>query len=58
MAVMLSPETESTWLHGEPADASELLEPYPDDELTAYPVSERVNSPANDDPSLVEAVSS
>jgi len=56
MAVMLPPERESAWLHGDPETAAELLEPYPDDELTAYPVSERVNSPANDDSSLVEAI--
>jgi len=56
MAVMLPPEDESEWLAGTPESAAALLEPYPDDELTAYPVSERVNSPVNDDPSLIEAV--
>ncbi len=56
MAVMLPPERESEWLDSTPEAAAELLEPYPDDELTAYPVSERVNSPTNDDPSLIEAV--
>ncbi|MFW6320358.1 MAG: SOS response-associated peptidase, partial [Halohasta sp.] len=57
MAVILPPERESEWLHGDPEAVSELLEPYPDDELTRYRVSERVNSPANDDPSLVDPVS-
>lgn len=56
MAVMLAPERESEWLTATPEAAAELLEPYPDDELTAYPVSERVNSPANDEPSLIEPV--
>ncbi|MFB6256466.1 MAG: SOS response-associated peptidase, partial [Haloplanus sp.] len=33
-----------------------LLRTYPDDELTAYPVSTRVNDPGNDSPELVEPV--
>jgi putative SOS response-associated peptidase YedK len=57
MAVMLPPERETEWLHGDPEEVSALLEPYPDDELRRYPVSERVNSPANDKPSLVDPVS-
>ena len=56
MAVVLAPERESTWLDGTPEAAAELLDPYPDDELTAYPVSERVNSPGNDEPSLIDPV--
>ncbi len=56
MAVILEPECESEWLEATVETAAELLEPYPDDELTAYPVSERVNSPANDDASLIEPV--
>ena len=57
MAVMLPPEREAEWLHGDPDEVVDLLEPYPDNELHAYRVSERVNSPANDEPSLVEPVS-
>jgi len=56
MAVMLAPEEESTWLHGDPEEAAALMDPYPDDELTAFPVSTRVNSPANDGPELIEPV--
>jgi putative SOS response-associated peptidase YedK len=56
MAVILDPDDESTWLHGDPDDAAAVLGPCPDDELVAYPVSTRVNSPANDDSSLVEPV--
>ncbi len=54
MAVMLPPERESEWLSAASEEVAALLEPYPDDELTAYPVSERVNSPANDNPSLID----
>ena len=57
MAVMLPPDREADWLHGDPDAVVDLLEPYPDDELTRYPVSDRVNSPANDDPSLVDPIS-
>ena len=57
MAVMLEPTEEETWLHGESDAVANLLDPYPDADLTAYPVSDRVNTPANDDPSLIEPVS-
>jgi putative SOS response-associated peptidase YedK len=56
MAVVLAPEEEATWLHGDPEEVHDLLDPYPDDELEAYPVSTRVNSPANDAPDLIEEV--
>ncbi|EMA01241.1 SOS response-associated peptidase [Haloferax denitrificans] len=56
MAVVLAPDEEETWLHGDPDEAAALLDTYPDDELTAYPVSTRVNSPANDGPDLIERV--
>jgi putative SOS response-associated peptidase YedK len=56
MAVVLNPEEESTWLHGTPKDAAELLAPYPGDDWEAYPVSTRVNSPVNDVPDLIERV--
>lgn len=57
MAVILPPEQESTWLHGDSDELGGLLQPYPDDEFHAYPVSERVNNPATDEPSLVDPVS-
>jgi len=53
MAVVLPRERERDWLAGELGKA-DLLEPYPGDDLRWYPVSTRVNSPANDDPSLIE----
>jgi putative SOS response-associated peptidase YedK len=56
MAVILDPDEEETWLRGDPDEAFELLDPYPGDELTAYPVSTRVNSPAVDAPELIEPV--
>ena len=53
MAVVLPRERERDWLAGDVTKA-ELLEPYPGDDMRSYPVSTRVNSPANDDPSLIE----
>ncbi|WP_313695260.1 SOS response-associated peptidase [Halorarum halobium] len=55
MAVVLRPEHERAWLDGF-LDHETLATPISDDEFRAYPVSTRVNSPANDDPSLVEPV--
>jgi putative SOS response-associated peptidase YedK len=54
MAVILSPEDERRWLSADPDEARALLEPYPDDEMEAYPVSRAVNDPANDSPALVD----
>lgn len=51
MAAVLPRASEREWL----ADA-EVPEPIDDEELCAYPVSTRVNSPANDGPELVEEV--
>jgi putative SOS response-associated peptidase YedK len=56
MAVVLPPDEEATWLHGDRSDRASLLDPHPADEMTAYPVSTRVNDPGNDEPSLVKPV--
>ncbi|MBB6645437.1 SOS response-associated peptidase [Halobellus ruber] len=58
MAVVLDPDEESTWLHGSTEEAAELLDPHPSEGWQAYPVSTRVNSPANDGPDLVEPAES
>ena len=57
MPVILSPTDYDRWLDPsiqEPAVLQPLLRPYPADELMAYPVSTRVNNPANDSPECVE----
>lgn len=59
MAVILLPEWESEWLDPsvkEPSRLLSLLKPYPAEELEAYPVSTRVNNPANDDPLCIQPV--
>ena len=57
MPVILDPAAYATWL--DPAEQSsqrllELLVPAPDDTLTAYPISTRVNRTVHDDPACVE----
>ena len=59
MPVILKPETWPAWLGEETADARHLkalLGPYPSDEMTAWPVSQRVGSVKNNDPSLIEPI--
>ncbi len=55
MPVILAPEDFDAWLDLETTDAHRLLRPCPDDRLESYPVSTRVNSPKNDDPTCIEA---
>lgn len=53
MAVVLPADEEDRWLAGERRD---VLKPYPDDGMDAYPVSTAVNDPQNESPELVERV--
>jgi len=56
MPVILRPEDEALWLDRsvrDPEALRHLYEPYPADELEAYPVSKAVGSVRNDDPSLI-----
>ncbi len=59
MAVILAPGDYALWL--DPAlqgvdRLQPLLRPYPAEAMTAYPVSTRVNNPANDHPECVEPI--
>lgn len=54
MPAMLTPEDCGIWLEGSPEEARAALVPFPADQMDAYPVSSKVNSPRNDDPTLVE----
>jgi len=57
MPVMLEPEEEKIWLNGGGVDELQALcDPYPAEELQAYPVSKRVNNPQYDSPDLLEEV--
>ena len=55
MPVILPPQAWQSWLNPK-TDLAELkahLTPYPPDDLTAYPISLRVNNPRNDDPQVI-----
>jgi len=58
MPVILPPEAYTTWLaqgDQKPEALIGLLQPYPTEKMTAYPVSILVNSPNNDSPELIRA---
>ncbi|HEX2789378.1 MAG TPA: SOS response-associated peptidase [Steroidobacteraceae bacterium] len=44
------------WLGGTVEQGRELLQPYPDNLLVAWPVSRRVNSPSSNDEKLIQPV--
>ncbi|MFB6296348.1 MAG: SOS response-associated peptidase [Halobacteriales archaeon] len=54
MPVILDRNEEGQWLDGEPTEG--LLDPYPEVDLRAYPVSDAVNDPSNDSPAVIEEV--
>jgi putative SOS response-associated peptidase YedK len=59
MPLVLDAADYALWLDPEVMDPNRLLpllRPYPAEEMVALPVSPRVNSPHNDDPSLVEPI--
>jgi putative SOS response-associated peptidase YedK len=56
MSAILAPEEERAWLDADPGTALDLLDPYPAEEMDAYPVSTAVNDPENDRPELIEPV--
>ena len=58
MPVIIAREDFDDWLGPDtgPGTLMHLLRPYPADEMQAYPVSARVNSPANDAPECIEPV--
>jgi putative SOS response-associated peptidase YedK len=54
MPVILPRKFEKEWLVNDHADdLLKLLQPYPSEEMEAYPVSRLVNSPSNDNPAVI-----
>ncbi len=53
---LLVKEDREQWLTGSVVEAKVVLKPYPEERMIAYQVSTRVNSPQNNDASLIEAV--
>jgi putative SOS response-associated peptidase YedK len=58
MPAILAREDREAWLAGSHEEAWATLKPYPDEHMVAWPVSSRVNKPANDDAQLIEPVGS
>jgi putative SOS response-associated peptidase YedK len=59
MPAILEPSAEQAWIDPEltvPEAVLPLLRPYRADEMEAYPVSNRVSSPRNEGPDLIEPV--
>ncbi len=57
MPVILPLENCGAWLDQgfeEKEALTDLLRPYPSEEMEAYPVSRRVNTPSNNEPSVIE----
>jgi putative SOS response-associated peptidase YedK len=54
MPVVLPQDDETRWLTAEPDERQDLCQPYPDDDLTAYPIATTVNNPSNDDARIIE----
>ena len=54
MPLVLEAADWPTWLGEEPGEAAALLRPAPDGTLRTWPVSTRVNSPRNNNASLIE----
>jgi putative SOS response-associated peptidase YedK len=58
MSVILAPADCDRWLELELGDASTVLRPFAADQMIAYPVSTRVNSPKDDDAKIIEPMTS
>jgi len=56
MPLILPRESVAIWLSGSAEAAKALIQPYPAELMRAHRVSKRVNKPANNEPSLIEAV--
>jgi putative SOS response-associated peptidase YedK len=56
MPVILPEEYHQSWLSGEAG--KEILVPFPAERMKAWPISPRVNSPANNDPLILTPIES
>lgn len=56
MPVIIGPDDYDRWLSPQETDPRDMLVPFPAEAMTRWPVSTRVNTPANDDRELLEAV--
>ena len=57
MSMILDPADFDAWLEPKESPiAQALLRPYPAKQLRAFPISTRVTSPKNDDPTIIEPI--
>jgi putative SOS response-associated peptidase YedK len=56
MPAILSMKDRQTWLTGSSEAAFTVIKQYPDTHIVATPVSTRVNTPRNNDCTLIEAI--
>ena len=56
MPLILAPIDYARWLSDEP-DPHDLMRPFPADPMRMWPISTRVNKPENDEPSILDPVS-
>lgn len=56
MPVIIPPESNDRWLSMLDPDPRDLLVPYPAGPMRIWPISTRVNKPANDDAAILEPV--
>ena len=56
MPAILAREDRDIWLKGTPDNAFTVLRQYSDAHLVVTPVSTRVNTPKNNDPTLIEPI--
>jgi putative SOS response-associated peptidase YedK len=56
MPAILAKEDRETWLAGTADEAFAVIKQYPDTHMVATPVSNRVNTPKNNDAKLIEAI--
>jgi putative SOS response-associated peptidase YedK len=60
MPVILAPEDFDLWLDPgtqHPGEVQPLMQPFPSDNMTFYPVSTHVNNPRNEDPACITPLS-
>lgn len=56
MPLIIGRDGYDRWLSPQEVDPRDMLRPYPPGEITLWPVSRRVNTPANDDIELTQAI--
>ena len=57
MPVILEKNEEKPWIEKqEYIDFNQVLDPYPENQLEAYPVSIIVNRPVNDNPDVIKSI--